>query len=76
MVFGARGLLAALAILGPGCAGAQAQDFYAGKTIAMSTHTGPGGGYDTLIRLYARHVSRHMPGAPNIIVVNQPGAWR
>jgi len=74
MGFRARGLLAALAVLGAGCAGAQAQDFYAGKTIAMSTHTGPGGGYDTLIRLYARHVSRHVPGAPTIIVVNQPGA--
>ena len=55
-------------------AGAQAQDFYAGKTLTLSTHTGPGGGYDTLIRLYSRHVARHLPGKPNVIVVNQPGA--
>jgi len=74
MGFRARGLLAALAVLGAGCAGAQAQDFYAGKTLTMSTHTGPGGGYDTLIRLFARHVARHVPGAPNVVVVNQPGA--
>ncbi len=66
--------LAALAFLGAGCAMAQAQDFYAGKTISMSTHTGPGGGYDTLIRLFSRHFSRHVPGAPNIVVINQPGA--
>jgi tripartite-type tricarboxylate transporter receptor subunit TctC len=74
MGFRARGLLAALAVLGAGCADAQAQDFYAGKTLTMSTHTGPGGGYDTLIRLFARHVARHVPGAPNVVVVNQPGA--
>ena len=63
--------LAALLLL---AAGAQAQDFYAGKTLSLSTHTGPGGGYDTLIRLYSRHVARHLPGKPNIIVMNQPGA--
>ena len=53
---------------------AQAQDFYAGKTLTLSTHTGPGGGYDTLIRLYSRHVARHLPGRPNVVVMNQPGA--
>ncbi len=52
----------------------QAQDFYAGKTLTLSTHTGPGGGYDTLIRLYSRHVARHLAGKPNIVVMNQPGA--
>jgi len=74
MVFGGCRLLVALAFLGSGFAGAQGQDFYAGKTLTLSTHTGPGGGYDTLIRLFSRHVARHVPGAPNIIVVNQPGA--
>jgi tripartite-type tricarboxylate transporter receptor subunit TctC len=53
---------------------AWAQDFYAGKTITMSTHTGPGGGYDTLLRLFARHFGGHVPGHPAIVVVNQPGA--
>jgi tripartite-type tricarboxylate transporter receptor subunit TctC len=51
-----------------------AEDFYAGKTISMSTHTGPGGGYDTYLRLLARHMGRHIPGRPTIVVVNQPGA--
>ncbi|MDB5509894.1 MAG: efflux transporter protein [Hyphomicrobiales bacterium] len=51
-----------------------AQDFYAGKTITMSTHTGPGGGYDTLLRLISRHLGRHIPGSPAMIVVNMPGA--
>lgn len=53
---------------------AKAQDFFAGKTISMSTHTGPGGGYDTYLRLLARHMGRHIPGKPNLVVVNQPGA--
>src|SRR5215510_14541828 len=51
-----------------------AEDFYAGKTISISTHTGPGGGYDTNLRLLARHLARHIPGRPTIVVVNQPGA--
>jgi tripartite-type tricarboxylate transporter receptor subunit TctC len=51
-----------------------AQDFYAGRTITLSTHTGPGGGYDTLLRLISRHLGRHIPGTPSIIVSNQPGA--
>lgn len=63
-----------------GCAGlllasaASAQDFYAGKTITLSTHTGAGGGYDTLLRLLSRHMGRHIPGSPAMIVVNMPGA--
>ncbi len=53
---------------------AVAEDFYAGKTISISTHTGPGGGYDTYLRLLARHLPRHIPGRPSIVVVNMPGA--
>jgi tripartite-type tricarboxylate transporter receptor subunit TctC len=51
-----------------------AEDFYAGKTVSMSTHTAPGGGYDTYLRLLARHLSRHIPGRPTLMVVNLPGA--
>lgn len=64
-------MVAGLASLSPG---ALAQDFYAGKTITLSTHTGPGGGYDTLLRLIARHMAQHIPGAPTMVVVNMPGA--
>jgi tripartite-type tricarboxylate transporter receptor subunit TctC len=51
-----------------------ADNFYAGRTITLSTHTAPGGGYDTLARLMARHYSKHIPGNPAILVVNIPGA--
>lgn len=53
---------------------AVAEDFYAGKTISISTHTSPGGGYDTYLRLLARHLPRHIPGRPSIMVINMPGA--
>jgi len=53
---------------------ANAQEFYAGKIISMSTHTAPGGGYDTYLRLLARHLPRHIPGRPSLMVVNLPGA--
>ncbi len=53
---------------------ARAQDFYAGKTVTFSTHVAPGGGYDTYIRLLGRHIGRHVPGNPKILVSNQPGA--
>jgi tripartite-type tricarboxylate transporter receptor subunit TctC len=65
-------LLVAAAALVP--ASAKADDFYAGKTITMSTHTAAGGGYDTYLRLLGRHWNKHIPGKPNMLVVNQPGA--
>lgn len=51
-----------------------AQDFFKGKTITMSTHVTPGDGYDTYLRLLARHFNRHIFGNPAMVVVNQPGA--
>ena len=55
--------------------GAHAQtDFYAGKQIKMIVGTAPGGGYDIYGRLLARHIGRHIPGRPTVVVVNMPGA--
>lgn len=55
-------------------AGAAAQDFYQGKTISLYVGSGAGGAYDTYARLIARHYSRHIPGHPNIVVIDMPGA--
>ena len=49
-------------------------DFYAGRQIRLTVGTGPGGGYDIYARLLARHIGRHIPGSPNVVVVNMPGA--
>jgi len=50
------------------------EDFYKGKTITMIVSYGPGGGYDTYGRILAQHMSKHIPGKPNIIINNMPGA--
>lgn len=56
-------------------AGAQAQEpFFKGKTIRIVVGFSAGGGYDTYSRTIARHMPRHLPGNPAIIVENMPGA--
>src|SRR3954466_14989431 len=52
---------------------AGAQDFFAGRTITLSTHSEMGGGYDVYLRLLARHMGKHIPGNPQLTVINQPG---
>ena len=47
---------------------------YQGKSLRMIVGTSPGGGYDTYARAIARHLPKHLPGKPNIIVQNMPGA--
>lgn len=53
---------------------ASAQDFYAGKTISIVVGLSPGGGYDVYARFLARHMGRHIPGKPAMVVENKPGA--
>jgi len=48
--------------------------FYAGKSITMVVGSDVGGGYDLTARTVARHLSRHIPGSPTIVVQNRPGA--
>lgn len=50
------------------------QNFYAGKTVNIVVGFSPGGGYDAYARLLARHIGRHIPGNPNLVVQNMPGA--
>ena len=50
------------------------EDFYAGKTITISTHSGPGGQYDNYLRLLSRFYGKYIPGNPTIVVYNEPGA--
>jgi tripartite-type tricarboxylate transporter receptor subunit TctC len=53
---------------------AVAADFYAGKTIDFEVGADVGGGYDIYARTIARHLGRHIPGNPSIVVKNMPGA--
>lgn len=53
---------------------AQEDTFFKGKEIAIDIGFGPGGGYDTYGRLFARHFGRFVPGNPTVVPRNAPGA--
>jgi tripartite-type tricarboxylate transporter receptor subunit TctC len=53
---------------------ATAQDFYAGKTITVVAGYAAGSTYDANARWIARHMKRFIPGQPNMIAQNMPGA--
>ena len=55
-------------------ASAWAADFYQGKTIRVVVGFSAGGGFDTYARALARHMSKHVPGQPAIVVENMTGA--
>lgn len=69
------------AVIGLACvtasAGAMADavaDFYKGKDVELYIGYKPGGGYDGYARLIARHMGKHIPGNPNVVPKNMPGA--
>jgi len=64
----------ALAAVVSQAAAVRADDFYQGKTISMVVGYSAGGGYDINARLVSRHIGRHIPGSPTVVVVNMPGA--
>ena len=71
---GSAAALVALAT-GPGSAEAQSvEEFYEGNTITIYVGFSPGGGYDSYGRLAAEFLGRHIPGNPEVIVENRPGA--
>ncbi len=49
-------------------------DFYRGKTLTIVVGYAPGGGYDQAARLLAKHFGKYIPGQPQIVVQNMPGA--
>ena len=52
---------------------ATAADFYKDKTIEFIVGGNAGGGYDVYARTIARHLPRHIPGNPSIVVKNMQG---
>ena len=66
-----------LSLLGVAVAatGASAQtNPFGNKPLTMIIGFGPGGGYDTWGRLVAKHIGKHLPGTPNTVAQNMPGA--
>jgi len=50
------------------------EDFYRGRTVTILVGFTAGGGYDLYARLLGRHIGRHIPGNPQVVVQNMPGA--
>jgi len=71
----ARTAIAAAAILAAPAAPAETvADFYRDKQIKFVVSSTPGGGFDAVTRLIARHADKHMPGHPAFVVQNMAGA--
>jgi tripartite-type tricarboxylate transporter receptor subunit TctC len=69
----AVGVAAVLAAAAPAKAQNPIADFYSGKVVNLVVTTGGGTGYDYGARVLSRHLGRHIPGNPTVVVQNRPG---
>ncbi|MGE5539015.1 MAG: Bug family tripartite tricarboxylate transporter substrate binding protein [Gemmatimonas sp.] len=53
-------------------ASAQSPDFFKSHKLTLGVPSNAGGGYDTYTRLLSRHMAKHIPGNPTIVVQNVP----
>src|SRR6516165_2199343 len=58
----------------PASAQDSAAQFYKGKQITVIVGSSAGGGYDIYARLLSRHMPKHIPGNPAMVVTNMTGA--
>lgn len=65
-------LFVVLACIGNGPA--EAQSFFKSKTVRIVVGSTAGGGLDAYARAVGRHLGKHVPGNPTVIVENMPGA--
>ena len=71
----AASIIAVIAMLAStGLATAQTADRFKGKIFEIVVGYDTGGGYDIYARALARHIGKHLPGNPTVIVKNMPGA--
>lgn len=66
--------VAAFVLLATAPAPSSTHDFYKGKTIRFVVGVAAGGGYDLSARTVGRHIGKHIPGNPTIVVENMTGA--
>jgi tripartite-type tricarboxylate transporter receptor subunit TctC len=69
----AAGLLLTAGAVAPAAAD-EVADFYKGKSVNIVVGHEPATGFDVYARVLARHLGRHIPGNPNIVVQNMTGA--
>ena len=66
-------LLIGLALLSS-VAQAASDEFFKGKTVRLIVGNSPGGAQDDWARFIAQYLGKHIPGNPDIVVQNMPGA--
>ncbi|MBI4333226.1 MAG: hypothetical protein HY673_18330 [Chloroflexi bacterium] len=54
----------------------QSAPYYQGKAIEIFVEAAPGGGTDLLARISGKFLSRYIPGKPDVVIRNMPGAAR
>ena len=64
----------AAAALTAGGTPAAADDYYKGKTVTVQVPSGSGGTYHVYCQIVAGQIGKHIPGAPQVIIQNLPGA--
>ena len=75
--YGVLGFAAAVSLVGmiaPAVHAQSVKEFYGSKQLVIDVGSAPGGGYDAQARLMARYIGKYIPGNPNVIVQNRPGA--
>lgn len=70
LTLSAASILAAVTLAAP----ATSNDFYQDRTVEIVVVFAPSGNYDLYSRLLARYMGNHIPGNPNFVVKNMPGA--
>lgn len=74
-LLGSLALASAMTLTAAGAAlGQTPAEFYKGRNVNLIVGFTPGGGYDQYARVFARHLDKHIPGRPNVVVQNSPGA--
>jgi tripartite-type tricarboxylate transporter receptor subunit TctC len=63
-----------LSVMSAWTAARAAEDFYRSKTVRIIVGFAPGGGFDAYARAIARHLGKHIPGNPSVVVENMTGA--
>jgi tripartite-type tricarboxylate transporter receptor subunit TctC len=71
---GFAAVFAAVIGMGSQAAAQTPEEFYKGRSIDLVIGYPPGGSNDTWGRILARHLGKHIPGKPNIVPKNVPGA--
>lgn len=69
-----RSLCAGLVLTGGAARADEVSDFYKGKTLTIVVGYSTGGGYDLQARALAKYWPKYIPGNPNVVVQNMPGA--